>query len=216
MEKAGIQILKAKVRCRYVWLLFSATFVDRAPWRQKQHIWFLEYCNSKCGKYMNLLTKPPCLAQFGNNIIPKMAKRDNSCQKWYIRNWMLQFKIYESTHKTTMFGIKTYLPKMAETQHCFPQLPKWHIETEETWDGALMEWEDREREETETESLRDGISKWSTNKMNIIRAQTEWGDRDGAGIEWGKEWENPHDNSILTLYMTISTYVAVLSSQQMC
>jgi len=40
-----------------------------------------------------------------------------------------------------------------------------------------------EREETETESSRDGTSKWSTNKTNRNRAQTESVDRDGAGTE---------------------------------
>jgi len=43
---------------------------------------------------MSLLIKPPCLAQFGINIIPKTAKLDNSCKKWCIRNWMLQFKSF--------------------------------------------------------------------------------------------------------------------------
>lgn len=123
-------------------------------------------------------------------------------KKWYIRNWMLQFKIYESTHKTTMFGIKNYLPKMAETSTLFPIVAKVaHRDRRgmrRSTNGMRIE-----REETETESVRDVTSKWSTNKRNRNRAQTEWGERDGAGTEWGKEWKNPHDNSILTLYMTM-------------
>lgn len=71
-----------------------------------------------------------------------------------------------------MFGIKNYLPKMAETSTLFPIVAKVAHR-----DRRGMRWSTNgmriEREETETESVRDGTSKWSTNKRNRNRAQTE-------------------------------------------